>query len=104
MRSCAEAAGRNPDEIEIGSFSFVLMALEDTPAAVQAQTETVRKIGVRNPERAGQSPVFLVGSVNQIKREIQERIEKLNITYFLMHLPSVEAVDLFAQKIIPEFS
>lgn len=104
MRGCAEAAGRNPDDIEIGTFSFVLMAQEDTAAAIQAQTEIVRKIGVPKPERAGESPVFLVGSANQIRREIQERIEELDITYFIMHLSSVEAVDLFAQKIIPEFS
>ncbi len=104
MRGYAEAAGRDPDAVEISSFSFVLMAMQDTDAAAKAQTQILRNIGIPNPESAGELPVFFMGSVEQIKREIQLRIEKLGITYFIMRLPSVAAVDLFAQKIIPEFS
>jgi hypothetical protein len=48
-------------------------------------------------------PMSLIGTPEEIKRELRARIEEFNVTYYMAALGSPDAVDLFAAKVMPEF-
>ncbi len=110
MRELAAKAGRNPDAIEVSAMVKVY------PAASAAESDAVatrvaREITTGNfrpqlpdAQAARDAPALLIGTVDEIKRAIRSRIEKLGCTYFKLILPSDEFAQVFAKEIMPEFT
>lgn len=102
LRNFARAAGRDPDSIEISSFPFVFIARDKTEADA-----TARKIAQRNGyddvDEARQAPGLLLGTPEEIKRELRSRIEEFGMTYHMLSLPNAESIRLFATAVMPEF-
>ena len=46
----------------------------------------------------------LIGTVNEVKRELRSRIEEFGMTHFIAFPRSDEVHDLLANEIMPEFS
>jgi probable F420-dependent oxidoreductase len=103
LRGFAKAAGRSPDAIEISGQSFVLAARDKSEADAMVQA-TAQAMGIQDVEAARRSPQVLVGTVEDVKREIRSRIEELGITYFSLEFISPDTVELFADEIMPEFT
>jgi alkanesulfonate monooxygenase SsuD/methylene tetrahydromethanopterin reductase-like flavin-dependent oxidoreductase (luciferase family) len=110
MRDLAIKAGRNPEDIEITSMTKVY------PAATRAESEALAaRVAVEittgnfapqlpGAEAARNAPALLIGTVDEIKRAIRARIEELGCTYFKLILPSDEFAQVFAKRIMPEFT
>ncbi len=47
--------------------------------------------------------MFLIGTPDELKREIRSRIEKLGMTYYILIFMADEARELFARQVMPEF-
>ena len=60
--------------------------------------------GITDLDEVRRLPMSLIGTPDEIKRELRYRIEEFNITYYMLALGSPEAVDLFARKVMPEFT
>jgi probable F420-dependent oxidoreductase len=98
----AKEAGRDPNEIEIGGLVALTVAKSksDAEAAVRA---TVSQMGFPNEEAVRRAPVMLIGTPDEVKRELRSRIEETGMTYFIVFPTSEETVELFANQVMPEF-
>jgi probable F420-dependent oxidoreductase len=102
LRQFAAAAGRAPDAIELSGFVTAL------PAADQGQSDaiaqgTATSMGFANAQAVRESPMFLVGTPAELKREIRSRVEELGITYYILIFMADEGRELFARRVMPEF-
>ena len=102
LRSFARAAGREPDSIEISSFPFAFISRDKTEADAIAR-KIAQRNGYDDVEEARQAPGLLLGTPEEIKRELSSRIEEFEMTYHMVSLPNAESVKLFATAVMPEF-
>ncbi len=103
LRDAARAAGRNPDAIEISAFVTVMPAADQVQAdAIAAQT--AQAMGFAGAQAVKDSPMFLIGTPGEIKREIGLRREEFGITYYIAGFIADEARDLFARAVMPHFA
>ena len=103
LRGYARAAGRDPNAIEISGNSYVLAARDKSQAEAIVQA-TAAAMQVTDIEAARRSPQVLAGTIDEVKREIRDRIEKLGVTYFFMSFPMPDTLEMFAKEIMPEFT
>jgi probable F420-dependent oxidoreductase len=99
----ARAAGRDPASIELSGFPLVLMSASKSEADKMAKA-IADSAGLTDLDEARRLPMTLVGTPDEIRRELQFRIEQFNMTYHFLALGSLEAVELFAAQVMPEFS
>lgn len=103
LQGFAREAGRDPDQIEIGGL-VALTVTKDKSRADAALRETVAQRGFPNEEAARHAPVLLIGTPDEVKRELRSRIEDTGMTYFIVFPTSEESVELFAKQVMPEFA
>ena len=60
-------------------------------------------MGLPDAEGARNFPMLLVGTPEEVRREIRSRIEDFNITYFIASFMTDESLELFARQVMPEF-
>jgi probable F420-dependent oxidoreductase len=102
LHGFARAAGRDPDSIELSGFPLVLMSESKSEADAMAKSAGDAS-GLTDLDEVRRLPMSLIGTPEEIKRELRYRIEEFNITYYMLALGSPEAVELFASKVMPEF-
>jgi len=102
VRRLADSAGRDPRSIEMGGLSLVGLA-PDRRGADAAAEGFASQMGFPNAEAARQSPSLLVGTPDDVKREIRSRIEELGTTFFVVFTTTQEAATLFASEVMPTF-
>ena len=73
----------------------------DADAAVKA---TASAMGFPNEEAVRNAPVALIGTPDEVRRELRSRIEEFGITYYIVFPRSEESRDLLANEIMPEFT
>jgi probable F420-dependent oxidoreductase len=103
LREFAKGARRGPDEIEISGFVTALPAADQSQSDAIAQG-TATAMGFASPQAVRESPMFLVGTPDELKREIRSRTEQLGITYYILIFMADEARELFATRVLPEFA
>jgi probable F420-dependent oxidoreductase len=101
LHELATTAGRSPDQIEVSGFSTLALSRHksETDAAV---TSTARAMGFPDEDSVRNSPSMLIGTPDEVKREIRSRIEEFGMTYFIL-AGAPAAVELFASDVMPEF-
>jgi probable F420-dependent oxidoreductase len=102
LHGYARAAGRDPDSIELSGFPLVLMSASKSEADAMAKSAGDAS-GIADLDEVRRLPMSLIGTPDEIKRELRYRIEEFNITYYMLALGSPDAVELFASKVMPEF-
>jgi probable F420-dependent oxidoreductase len=95
----ARKVGRNPAEIELSQFPFVLMGTDraSTDAMVAAMAQMM---GVKDPDAARRSPSTLVGDAEQCRDEIRRRVEELGVTYFFCRFLDPDTMNRFIEQVI----
>ncbi|MEQ8839570.1 MAG: TIGR03621 family F420-dependent LLM class oxidoreductase [Acidimicrobiales bacterium] len=76
----ADAAGDRMDRIELNSLVMTTQIVDDQQAAIEA---TAAMFGL-DPADAAASPLLLIGSVDQIVRQLEERRERWGFSYFIV--------------------
>ena len=77
---------------------FALRSEKPPERAAPAQA-----MGIEDVEAARRSPQVLVGTIGDVKREIQSRIDQLGITCFSLEFAAPNTMELFGEEIMPEF-
>ena len=52
--------------------------------------------------RHGRRPGLLLGTPEEIRRELLSRIEEFKMTYYMVSLPNEQSVKLFAAEVMPD--
>ena len=103
IRGFVKAAGRAADALELSGVGFVLMAKDratvDAMAAGTAQT-----FGIEDNASMRTSLQILIGTPDDVKRELAARIEKFGMTYFFLNFMMPDTIEMFAKEVMPAFS
>jgi probable F420-dependent oxidoreductase len=102
LQGFAKDAGRAPDAIEISGIVLLSIA-RDKSAADAAIKTTATGMGFVSEEAARNSPVLLMGTPDEVRRELRSRIEDFGMTYYIVFPTSEESRDLLVKEIMPEF-
>lgn len=101
LQKFTKEAGRKPQDIEIGGMVFLNMSKNAGDASLQ---KMATMLGFPDLETAYRSPVMLLGTPDEVRRELRARIENTGMTYFLVAPASEESRNLFAKEVMPEFT
>ncbi len=102
LHKYARECGRDPAAIEISSLSTTFVSADKTHSDTMAR-RAADNMGLADAEGARNFPMLLVGTPQEVRRELRSRIEEFNITYFILSFMSEEALELFAREVMPEF-
>ena len=95
VREGAEEAGRNPDDIEFNSLSFVT-AISDDPSGLRAALAQGSGMTV---EQVSDCPLFLTGSAGEIRERLERRREETGISYIVIQGGDEAVLEAFAKEI-----
>lgn len=103
LHSLVAAAGRPAGSVEVSGICMVNIthSKSETEAALKA---TASAMGFPNEEAVRNAPVALIGTVDEVKRELRSRIEEFGMTYFIVFPRTDEVRDLLAKEVMPEFA
>jgi probable F420-dependent oxidoreductase len=96
VREGAEAAGRNPDDIEFNSLSFVT-AIMDDPSSLRAGIAANSGMSV---EQVADCPLFLTGSAQEIRERLEKRREETGISFLVIQGGDKAVLESFAKEIV----
>ncbi|MCH7601007.1 MAG: TIGR03621 family F420-dependent LLM class oxidoreductase [Myxococcales bacterium] len=96
VREGAIAAGRNPDDIELNSLTFVT-AIVDDPSSVR---EAIAKSSEMTVEQVADCPLFLTGSASEIRDRLEKRREDTGISYTVIQAGDDALLETFAKEIV----
>jgi probable F420-dependent oxidoreductase len=98
----AEAAGRDPQSIEIGGIAMVNVVRDKSQANAAAKA-IASAMGFPDEDGARNAPTLLIGTPDQVRRELRSRIDDFGMTYYIVFPASAGARDLFVSEVMPEF-
>jgi len=103
LRGFTKEAGRDPASVEISGIVMLTIARDQrvVDAAVKA---TASSMGFASDEAARKSPVLLMGTPDEVRRELRERVEEFGMSYFIVFPTTAEAHELLVGDIMPQFS
>lgn len=81
-----EAAGHRFDSIELQCLCFMVQVVDDRATAL---TNLAPLFGL-SPDEAGELPLALVGSVDEICEQLEARRAELGISYWVVQEPALE--------------
>lgn len=96
VRAAAEAAGRNPDDIELNSLAFVT-AITDDPKPLR---ESLSKSTGMTVEQVADCPLFLTGSASEIRDRLERRREETGISYVVVQGGDESVLERFAAEVV----
>jgi alkanesulfonate monooxygenase SsuD/methylene tetrahydromethanopterin reductase-like flavin-dependent oxidoreductase (luciferase family) len=103
LRGFTKEAGRDPASVEISGIVMLTIARDQrvVDAAVKA---TASSMGFASDEAARKSPVLLMGTPDEVRRELRERVEEFGMSYFIVFPTTAESHELLVGDIMPQFS
>ena len=102
LRGFVKDAGREPDAVEISGIVLLSLARSKSEADAAIKT-TAAGMGFPGEEAARNSPVLLMGTADEVRRELRSRIEDFGMTYYIVFPTSHESRDLLVNQVMPEF-
>ncbi len=96
-------AGRAPGSVEVSGIAMVNLSCSKSVADAAVKT-TASAMGFPSEEAARNSPVLLMGTPDEVRRELRSRIEEFGMTYYIVFPRSEESRDLLVREIMPEFT
>ncbi len=103
LRRLAVECGREADAIEISGLAMLRLSRSKAELETAAR-QIASSMGFPNEEAVRNSPVLLLGTPEEVKRELRSRIEEFGMTYFIVFPASAESGELFVKEVMPEFT
>jgi probable F420-dependent oxidoreductase len=103
VRRLAVECGRDAGAIEMSGLALLRMSRSKSEADAAAR-QTASAMGFPNEEAARNSPVLLLGTPEEVRRELRSRIEEFGMTYFIIIPASAESRELLVKELMPEFA
>ena len=95
-----EEVGRDPQQVELGGLLLLNLSKKQND---ENQAKMAAHLGFPDLATAKRSPVGLIGTPDEAKRELRMRIEDIGLSYFILAPSSEESLDLFVKEVMPEF-
>ena len=96
VREAAATAGRNPDDIEFTSLTFVV-AVTDDPKPLR---ESIAGASGMSPDEVTHCPLFLTGSAQEIRDVLEKRREETGISYVVIQGDDEGLLESFAENVV----
>ena len=96
VREGAEAAGRNPEDIEFNSLTFVT-AIADDVSGLRAGLAGNSGMTV---DEVADCPLFLTGSAQEIRDRLEKRREETGINFIVIQGGDKAVLENFAKEIV----
>jgi probable F420-dependent oxidoreductase len=96
VREAASEAGRDPDEIELTTLTFVV-AITDDPASLR---EALAKNSPMTPAQIADCPLFITGSPAEIRDTLERRRERTGISYVVIQGTDADLLERFAETVV----
>jgi probable F420-dependent oxidoreductase len=96
VREAAETAGRNPDDIEFTSLTFVV-AVTDDPKPLR---ESIAGASGMTADEVTHCPLFLTGSAQEIRDVLEKRREETGISYVVIQGDDGALLESFAENVV----
>lgn len=96
VRAGAEAAGRDPDSIELNALVF-MVAFSDDPSGVREALAGNTGMSV---DEVAACPMFLTGSGAEIRDRLEKQREETGISYVVIQGRDAELLERFAAEIV----
>jgi probable F420-dependent oxidoreductase len=96
VREAAQAAGRDPDAIELTTLSFVV-AITDDPKPLR---EALARNSPMSIEQIADCPLFLTGSAAEIRDTLERRRETTGISYIVIQGKDPAQLEAFAKAVV----
>jgi probable F420-dependent oxidoreductase len=93
--------GRDPSEMELGGLLLLGMSRDKND---QGLRDMAKGLGFPDYETAQSAPVALLGTPDEVKREIAHRIKDTGVTYFIMVVANELTNELFVKEVMPAFA
>jgi len=103
LKDYVKAAGRAAGSVEYSAMCIVI-ANKDKSAAEMMIKMTAQSVGLADTDAARNSPQLLLGTYEEVKREIAWRIENFGTSYFFLNFMAPEGLETFAKDVMPEFT
>ena len=101
LRELTEDAGRDPADIELsGLVLFALSRNAEDPAL----REMAASFGFADYRSAQRAPLMLIGSPDEVKRELEWRIKTTGVSYYIGFTPTEGSYELLVRDVMPAFS
>lgn len=94
-------AGRDPQEVELGGLLLLGLSRDASDPALR---QLATRLGFPDYATAQASPVAILGTPEEAKRELHKRIRETGVTYYIFVASSDESQDLFVKEVMPEFA
>jgi probable F420-dependent oxidoreductase len=103
LRRLSVESGRAADAVELSGLTMLRLShsKSEIDAAVR---QTASAMGFPGDEAVRNSPVLLIGTPAEVKRELRSRIEEFGMTYFITFPASAESRELMVKEVMPEFT
>jgi alkanesulfonate monooxygenase SsuD/methylene tetrahydromethanopterin reductase-like flavin-dependent oxidoreductase (luciferase family) len=99
LREHARKVGRDPREIELSQFPFVIMG-NDQASTDAMLTAMAQMMGVKDTGAARHSPSTLIGDAEQCRDEIRRRVEEMEVTYFFCRFLDPDTMNRFIDEVL----
>lgn len=94
-------AGRDPGEIELGGITLVAMSENPEDEALKG---IAGQLGFSDYQAAQRSPLALLGTVDEVTKTLQTRIDETGMSYYIIIAMTPESHRLFVDKVMPTFT
>lgn len=94
-------AGRDPREMELGGLALLGLSRDANDPALR---QLASRLGFPDYATAQAAPVALLGTPEEVKRELLARIRETGVTYYILVASSEESQELFVREVMPAFA
>lgn len=96
LRCAAEDAGRDFDAIELNALVFTIAVTDDSKPIY----ELIASSTGLSRDQIVDSPLFLVGSADEITDKLEQRREQTGISYIVVQGDDMAQLELFAEHVV----
>jgi probable F420-dependent oxidoreductase len=96
VREAAQAAGRDLDEIELTTLTFVV-AIADDPKPLR---EALARGSGMTPDQVARCPIYLTGPASEIRDALEARREATGVSYVVIQGREPELLEAFAEAVV----
>lgn len=93
-----------PIKFNVGLPNGDPAATLDRATADAMAAATAQSLGIENNDSVRTSLQVIIGTPDDVKRELTDRIEKFGMTYFFLNFMMPDAAEMFAKEVMPAFS
>lgn len=94
-------AGRDPATMELGGLLMLGLSRDKNDATLR---QLAAQLGFPSYEAAQRAPVALLGTPDEVKRELEDRIRKTGVTYYIVFPATADTQELLVNEVMPAFA